>query len=505
MVGILLTSQAKATELPCSNIHEFIFSNDHESVQIENGENYISEDLPSHFYVEAVTGHVGSVKFTVTNLDTGQTYQIIENIEPYTFPAGGGDWNLGSGNFRVKAVVYKFNHALGPICDSQTIEFSLDAEETCEADAGTMHATTSSVTLVNGSATISATAGGNENVPDGYSNIYVLTQGSGLVIVNAGASPSFEVSEAGDYTIHSLVYDPNTLDLGIVEFGVTTGFDVNGLLIQGGGTICASLDVAGVPVSVEAEALCEADAGTLYSSHPISCIDSSGVATLSAEVGNAPVIPDGFEQLYVLTRAFSLTILDVSSNPEFEVNHPGFYRIHSLVYNPDTLDLSIVQLGVTTGFDVLHLLQQGGGDICGSLDVHGALNFVLPRWICHFFYSSYAREMGDETVLIGDLMNRFGSYEAFEDSFKGELLVVTTFPNPAVNELNVIARIMEDEILTVSIIDISGRIIDSSVLDSTSMNNDTMKLNLTKYTSGTYMVRFSSNFRDVTKKIVITK
>jgi hypothetical protein len=47
------------------------------------------------------------------------------------------------------------------------------------------------------------------------------------------------------------VYDPQTLDLGIVQLGVTTGFDVNGLLIQGGGAICASLDVAGAPVIVE--------------------------------------------------------------------------------------------------------------------------------------------------------------------------------------------------------------------------------------------------------------
>jgi hypothetical protein len=34
-------------------------------------------------------------------------------------------------------------------------------------------------------------------------------------------------------------------------FGTTTGFDVNGLLIQGGGTICGALDVAGAPIVVE--------------------------------------------------------------------------------------------------------------------------------------------------------------------------------------------------------------------------------------------------------------
>ena len=506
VLGILLTFQAQAIELPCSNIHEFVFSNDHESVHIQDGENYVSEDLPNGFYVEAVTGHVGSVKFTVTNLDTGQTYQIIENLEPYTYPAGGDAWNLGSGNFRVKAVVYKFNFALGSICDSETIEFSLDAEETCDAEAGTLTADASNVTLdANGTATISATANGDSNVPDGYSTVYVLTQGEGLVIVNAGAEPSFEVTEAGNYTIHTLVYDADTLDLGIVELGVTTGFNVNELLIQGGGMICASLDVAGAPVMVEAEAVCEVDAGTLYSSHPISCIDSNGVATLSAEVDNAPIIPDGYEQLYVLTRAFSLVILDVSGTPEFEVSHPGFYRIHSLVYDPNTLDLSIVELGVTTGFDVVSLLEQGGGEICASLDVHGAVNLVLPEWICGFFNSYYSAEMANEGNLIAGLMDTFGSYEALEESLSDQSLSIKTFPNPAVNELNLLADIVGDEIMIISLIDVTGRTINSIEIDGASINSYGMRINLTNYSSGTYLMRFKSNYRDVTKKLIIQK
>ena len=52
------------------------------------------------------------------------------------------------------------------------------------------------------------------------------------------------------YTIHTLVYDPTTLDLSIVVPGTTTGFDVNALLIQGGGTICAALDVNGAKTTV---------------------------------------------------------------------------------------------------------------------------------------------------------------------------------------------------------------------------------------------------------------
>ena len=38
--------------------------------------------------------------------------------------------------------------------------------------------------------------------------------------------------------------------------GVTTGFDVNSLLVQGGGSICASLDVQGAPFLVFGPIIC---------------------------------------------------------------------------------------------------------------------------------------------------------------------------------------------------------------------------------------------------------
>ena len=36
-----------------------------------------------------------------------------------------------------------------------------------------------------------------------------------------------------------------------MQFGSTTGFDVNGLLVQGGGAICGALDVAGAQFTVD--------------------------------------------------------------------------------------------------------------------------------------------------------------------------------------------------------------------------------------------------------------
>ena len=222
---------------------------------------------------------------------------------------------------------------------------------------------------------ISATPDGNAILPEGFETIYVLTEGAGLVIIDVNGTPEFSVSGPADYTIHTLVYDPNTLDLSIVEFGVTTGFDVNGLLIQGGGDICASLDVAGAPVSIDVE---DPDSGTLTADASQVNVCQSDMATISATADGNENVPTGYEILYVLTEGPGLVIVDANETPEFTVE-PGEYTIHTLVYDPSSLDLSIIQFGVTTGFDVNSLLVQGGGDICASLDVAGAPITVMSE------------------------------------------------------------------------------------------------------------------------------
>ncbi len=241
---------------------------------------------------------------------------------------------------------------------------------TCDADAGTLtlNGGSSDICITGGDGQVSATPDGNANVPAGYEVLYVLTSGSGLVIEAVGANPAFVIEESGDYTIHTLVYDPGTLDLSIVELGVTTGFQVNSLLIQGGGDICASLDVAGAPFSADLPR-----AGILTADVTAFCIDGSGSTDISATPAGVVSVPDGYEVLYVLTSGNGLVIEGVSNTPAFAVDGTGRYTIHTLVYDPNTLDLSGVEIGVTTGFDVNNLLTQGGGDICGALDVTGAV------------------------------------------------------------------------------------------------------------------------------------
>jgi len=244
----------------------------------------------------------------------------------------------------------------GCICASLDVAGAPIAVEDCTADAGTLSANDTC------GFSISATADGNATVPAGYSSLYVLTSGTGLVIEQVAATPDFTVTSGGDYTIHTLVYDPNTLDLSIVVPGQTTGFDVNGLLLQGGGCVCASLDVAGAPISVED---CTADAGTLTANANCSF-------DISATPDGNSNVPNGYSSLYVLTSGTGLVIEQVAATPDFTVTANGDYTIHTLVYDPNTLDLSIVVPGQTTGFDVNDLLIQGGGCVCASLDVAGA-------------------------------------------------------------------------------------------------------------------------------------
>ncbi|MEM9819759.1 MAG: SdrD B-like domain-containing protein [Bacteroidota bacterium] len=120
----------------------------------------------------------------------------------------------------------------------------------CSADAGGLMNGQSGLCLENGAVNLTATPNGNAVIPSGFSTLYVLTSGSDLVIEAVSNTPEFTVNEAGDYTIHTLIYDPITLNLGIIQFGVTTGAQVNSLLQQGGGTICAALDLLGVPFNV---------------------------------------------------------------------------------------------------------------------------------------------------------------------------------------------------------------------------------------------------------------
>ena len=124
---------------------------------------------------------------------------------------------------------------------------------------------------------------------------------------------------------------------------------------------------------------CTAKAGTLVASTSAVCASSLTTVTLSATDNGGRVVPTGYSVVYVLTKGSELVIQQTSNTPSFTVpaTAAGIYTIHTLVYNPATLDLSVVKPGVTTGVDVLNLIQNN--KICADLDVTGArtkVNYV---------------------------------------------------------------------------------------------------------------------------------
>lgn len=121
----------------------------------------------------------------------------------------------------------------------------------CDADAGAMLAEAAEVCLDETGALIAAVSFGDTLVPPGYQMAYLLSDAGAMVLLGTSTNPVFHVDTAGAYRIHALVYDPATLDLIALAWGSTTTLGLNALLVQGGGTICAGLDVLGAPVTVQ--------------------------------------------------------------------------------------------------------------------------------------------------------------------------------------------------------------------------------------------------------------
>jgi len=247
----------------------------------------------------------------------------------------------------------------------------------CEAIAGNLDIDLSPVCLADTTVVISATPIGNAEVPMGYSTIYVLTSGDEFTIQQVSSSPSFEVGDLGSYRIHTLVYDTMTLDLSTVVLGTTLATEVNALLVQGGGSICASLDLLGASTLVYDCGDCEARAGSLtLTVAPVICIDTTTVTVdITATADGNQVVPDGFELVYVLTSTSSFFVNEISETPEFTVDADlGIYTIHALVYDTTTIDIDTLDSsGGTQVFDLNSMLLQGGGSLCGELDLGGAM------------------------------------------------------------------------------------------------------------------------------------
>jgi Secretion system C-terminal sorting domain len=265
----------------------------------------------------------------------------------------------------------------GSLCadlDTQGLLFSVaDCGFGCGVQAGSMIGG-GVVCLFEGDAALAATPAGNAVVPAGFQVAYILSTGFDLTVVEVSTVPSFNVQSIGLYAIHTFVYDPNTFDTTTIVPGETSAFDIYALTAQGGGALCANLDVFGAEFAVPpCPPGCTASAGSLEATEPQIC---SGDKLLAALV-IPPQVPVGYEVRFLLTSATDQVILQQALIPSFYVDVVGDYRLHTLVYNPNTLDLGNIELGATTTNEVDSMLIQGGGSVCGSLDLEGAAITVI--------------------------------------------------------------------------------------------------------------------------------
>lgn len=207
----------------------------------------------------------GSITFTFegrddrTNIefsiDGGKTFKNVAD-------------NSGSLKFKLAPGTYELSARWGnDDCEvdlgTKTIKEAKDCEEPCVANAGTIKAKSGAEECLKEGETrkLIAKTNGDQNVPAGYSKIFVLTRTNKLVIEAVNDKPEFAVNKKGTYRIHTLVYvadanDKNFLDLSVVEFGKTEAAQVLEIIEQN--EICADLDVEGAKFRLEkCEAPCD--------------------------------------------------------------------------------------------------------------------------------------------------------------------------------------------------------------------------------------------------------
>lgn len=149
----------------------------------------------------------------------------------------------------------------------------------CTAYAGTISALQPDQCLVDGAAGLEAVPDDNAVVPAGYTVLQLLVHLPDQTILSVGPEPSFSVNAPGQYAILTLIFDPNTLDPASLVSGTTVA-QLNALLFQGGGNICASLDLQGAEFAVIACGNpCHANAGA--DSTVTSCSNSAPIALFS--------------------------------------------------------------------------------------------------------------------------------------------------------------------------------------------------------------------------------
>ncbi len=255
----------------------------------------------------------------------------------------------------------------------------------CNAFAGGSVPVESSVELMNGEATIEATADGSATLPTDSELSYILseTRGFDQFIISLSDTPSFTVNAAGQYAIHALVAeitdqtDINFLDRSAFVDNSLTVFDAFDSIFDQG--VCADLDLFGAEIQVTSGTSCAAFSGSVTARADTVTL-SGGMARIQGFQDPNSVIPTNFDRTYVLSFGPNKIIQAISALPRFDVMNVGDYFIHVWVgeftdqFSVDYVNLSVIQQGIAPISDIL--LQIQGSGICSSINELGTPVFV---------------------------------------------------------------------------------------------------------------------------------
>jgi hypothetical protein len=127
-------------------------------------------------------------------------------------------------------------------------------------------------------------------------------------------------------------------------------------------------------------------------------------------------------------------------------------------------------------------LVQGGGSICGSLDVQGAPYFVLGPVICSFFNldNVVAENLSEETIQTIKTIAESGS--------DNSSLNLSVFPNPVSDLLNVTFNMPVAGVSKIEVFNYTGQLLIEKSLNATA-DLQQVKVDVSTLPSGNYFVR----------------
>jgi subtilisin-like proprotein convertase family protein len=384
-------------------------------------------------------------------------------------------------------------------------DFDLSISCVCTAEAGTITADASPVCMSGGSATISATHDGNATVPTGYIQLYLLADAATGIILDAGPVASFTVAAAGDYVITTAIYDPLQLDPGTLPPGTTVA-EVFVLTIDGGGTMCGSVDMVGTTITVNEEPTAVISGGgpscdganvdvqidfTGTGPWDVSYTDPVGVVALSGVVDNPLVIATNAAGGYSLNSVSDANCPGVVSGSATVTSEVSPVADFSSAQTGGTLDVDFTDASTTSSTIVEWAWDFGDGNT--SSDPNPTNTYALdgPYTVCLTVTDENGcASESCEAIQVTDIPTTIA--EAVEQGME-------VYPNPSNGQFVVVIEGVEADVQII-VMDLAGRQVYN---EGATLNNSFRKeLNL-DVAKGTYLLQIGTVEGVVTRKIQI--